>query len=862
MTARKKRSFLSAADGLLLLIIVAVLGTGVFFGIWRAGETDGFLREELLRDTRVLAETVNVADVRLLSGDETDLEKPRYRRFKEYFRSVLPAFPDARFITLAGRRYDGRVFFYVDSEPAGSKDESPPGEVYDAVDPAFLPSFDEKRAVVVGPVTDHWGTWISAWIPLSVHSSERVPAVLALDISGEKWRKQLLCSIICPALMALLIVVILLAGRFLLRRRASMDEDARWRLRFLEFFTALLLGLVLTAGAAYMLHDRELRAHRRAFSAIAEARSARMNATLCTMTGFVLDGTGRLFEIGEIEYGMFRSYASHLSQLQDVEAVLWSPRIPADGRGEFESAIRDEWRGALEIRERDESGRSVRAGERPVYFPVMFRSPMTGNEFQAGSDLFAEPEIRDVILEAETNRLPGSALVRMYRNGRPDTGVLLWRPHFAKLFGSPLAGGVSTLFSLQTLSNVVLSGGNEIGTIRISRLSPDSPPRILLTSGDDVTPGAELFRFVRPLSLPGITLMAEIFPGAGFLRLHPVRSWWVTLAVGIVLTAALSSFIGFSAGRREILERMVGRRTAELRRSEARHRMASQIYRSLSEGIVVTNPQGYILDGNAALEQLTGYTLDEIRGKRPGIFSAQKKHAHDSVRFWECLRANGAWQGEVWNRRKDGEAYPVWLTVNAVTDEKGEVTHYAGVLMHIGDIKSEQQRLSHLAYHDSLTGLPNRLLLADRLEMALARSRREKNSVVLFFMDLDGFKEINDRFGHETGDLLLVAVARRLVGAIREQDTVARFGGDEFVVVFDGIHDRNEAGALSRKVEELFSEPFPVGAHRVFCGVSIGTAIYPGDGEDAQKLIVHADMKMYEEKARRKEKEGETASNT
>jgi diguanylate cyclase (GGDEF)-like protein len=132
---------------------------------------------------------------------------------------------------------------------------------------------------------------------------------------------------------------------------------------------------------------------------------------------------------------------------------------------------------------------------------------------------------------------------------------------------------------------------------------------------------------------------------------------------------------------------------------------------------------------------------------------------------------------------------------------------------------------------------------------------------LLLFMDLDGFKEINDRYGHETGDLLLVAVARRLVGAIREQDTVARFGGDEFVVVFDGISDRNEAGALVRKVEALFAEPFLVVSHRVSCGVSVGAALYPGDGDDVQRLVVHADMKMYEEKARRKAL-GKTSSGT
>ena len=227
------------------------------------------------------------------------------------------------------------------------------------------------------------------------------------------------------------------------------------------------------------------------------------------------------------------------------------------------------------------------------------------------------------------------------------------------------------------------------------------------------------------------------------------------------------------------------------------------------------------------------------------MFSAQRIHSETSERFWDSLRRNGAWQGEVWNRRKDGEAYPVWLTVTAVKDSEGRTTHYAGVLTHIGDIKTEQQRLSQMAYHDSLTGLPNRYLLLDRLEMVLARAKREESYAAVVFIDLDEFKEVNDTYGHETGDLLLVSVARRLTETFREQDTIARLGGDEFVLVLDGFASRDEVEAFLERLKNAFSEPFSAGGRLLAVRASMGVALFPDDGATARDLITRADDVMY-----------------
>ena len=839
------------AEGGFLLLLTAVLLSGALVGAWRVRETDSFLREELLRATRILAETIDIRDVRRLTGSELDLGSPQYESFKNYFRSVMQLYPRSRFLTLVGRRYDGKIFFFVDSEPPGSPDESPPGEVYDAVDPGFLPAFDEGKAVVVGPVVDQWGSWISAWVPLIERGSDRVSAALALDISGEEWQRTLERAKRIPALTSLFLACLLFAGRWMLQQRAKKGGNTFGRYRYLECLLTLIFGLALTGSVAWMVHERENRSHAQSFSIIAEAHSAKMAGMLYRLRHFVLEGTARFIEaLPSLEYESFRRYSQRLSSEPEIDALMWSPRITAEERGRFESEVRDEWRRALEIRDQNASGAFVRAEDRAEYNPVLFRSPMTGNTFPVGEDLLSNPAVSQAIKTAESVRRPSAIFLRIPRGKEERPALWVCFPLFYSGFNGPLRGVVSALFLPDLMPNEVMGGSGDVEMLTFEALSPEAPPRALAAWENE---GRTEYRFIRPLYAFDGAFAAVLRPGASFLKYHQPRMGLFTALTGILMTLALAFFVAFTANRRELLEQVVEQRTSELRESESRHRLAGHIYRSLSEGIVVTDPQGYILDGNTALENLTGYPLDEIRGRRPGMFSAQRKQGEDSLRFWEHLREHGSWQGETWNRRKDGEAYPVWLTVNAVTDENGEVAYYAGVLTHIGDIKSEQQRLSHLAYHDSLTGLPNRLLLADRLEMALLRSRREHSYVAVLFLDLDAFKEINDTYGHETGDVLLVAIARRLDEAVREQDTVARLGGDEFILLFEGLGGVEEAYLLSKRVKALFAEPFVVGGRSLLCGVSAGLAVHrPGDGATGQEMICTADMRMYEEKAKRK----------
>ena len=216
--------------------------------------------------------------------------------------------------------------------------------------------------------------------------------------------------------------------------------------------------------------------------------------------------------------------------------------------------------------------------------------------------------------------------------------------------------------------------------------------------------------------------------------------------------------------------------------------------------------------------------------------------------MWTSVEATGAWAGEVWDRRKTGEAFPSWLTINAITNQHSEVSHYFGIFSDISQQKAAEEKLQQLAYYDPLTGLPNRSLFYDRLERELAIARRNQKCFALLFIDLDRFKDVNDTLGHTIGDELLVQVSKKLKDCLRDSDTVVRLGGDEFTILLARLDGDNYVGAVADKVIQLLSEKFVVKDYEVHIGASIGIAVYPNDGKNIDELVRNADTAMYRAK--------------
>ncbi len=282
--------------------------------------------------------------------------------------------------------------------------------------------------------------------------------------------------------------------------------------------------------------------------------------------------------------------------------------------------------------------------------------------------------------------------------------------------------------------------------------------------------------------------------------------------------------------------------------SDAKLKQAAQIIEHTMEGVLITDDHGKIESVNPAFSEITGYSKSEIMQKHPQLLISDKHSAEFLSELWEHVNDTGSWRGELWNQRKNGEVYPVWMTISCVRDEQGEAQHYLMVFSDITSLKQTQSQLEHLAHHDSLTNLPNRLLFEDRLEHALAQAKRQKRQLAVLFLDLDRFKNINDSLGHAMGDELLKEVAKRLQNILRDDDTAARLGGDEFTVLVENIDDPSQAAVVASKIQDEFKHPFKIANRELHVTSSIGISIFPEDGKDVANLTKNADAAMYQAK--------------
>ncbi|MDG4549705.1 MAG: EAL domain-containing protein [Candidatus Contendobacter sp.] len=300
-----------------------------------------------------------------------------------------------------------------------------------------------------------------------------------------------------------------------------------------------------------------------------------------------------------------------------------------------------------------------------------------------------------------------------------------------------------------------------------------------------------------------------------------------------------SSEAGFISAILDITER---------KQNEERQRLAETVFQTAASAIMVTDPTGIVQSVNPAFTTITGYSGDEAIGKTPSLLKSDRHDAQFYAGFWGALAETGHWSGEMWQRRKNGQIYPAWVSVKAVRDADGQVVQYVAFFSDITERKLAEQEIFFRANYDPLTGLPNRSLLHERIDQALRRVRRHGGGLALMFLDLDRFKQVNDTLGHAWGDELLCQTAERLEACVRETDTVARYSGDEFILLLPGIAHLSNAYAIAEKVIQRISQPFDLNNTVIQIGCSIGIVLYPDHGSDVGTLLRHADLAMYQAK--------------
>jgi diguanylate cyclase (GGDEF)-like protein/PAS domain S-box-containing protein len=335
---------------------------------------------------------------------------------------------------------------------------------------------------------------------------------------------------------------------------------------------------------------------------------------------------------------------------------------------------------------------------------------------------------------------------------------------------------------------------------------------------------------VRSLLLAPIRVSDEFWGFLGFDAVHQARDWSSSEENVLRLVAAS---LGSAIVRRRAVEEL---------------RMSAVVFANSRDGIFIADIEDRLQAVNPAYEQITGYQEEELLGRPYHFANIPRGEIESQESINRLVREKGHWQGEVWGRRKDGDLFPLRLSLSAVRNEWGETTQLVGLVSDISHIKQAEERLQHLAHYDALTDLPNRLLAQSRLEHALEKAQRHKGRVAILFIDLDKFKQVNDTYGHQAGDELLLAVAKRLTTRLRDEDTLARLGGDEFLFLLESVRGPKDAAKVAQTLISLLLKPFPLktaGGVAVQIGGSIGISLFPEDGADSGSLTKAADAAMY-----------------
>lgn len=595
-------------------------------------------------------------------------------------------------------------------------------------------------------------------------------------------------------------------------------------------------------------------------SAALSSRLATSEAILAAVVGLF----GASEEVSGVEFARFyRALTVNNANLAGIQGVGYAARIPPDEVTAFERRIRAQ--GQLDFRIRP-------PGRRRLISAVVYLEPDDWrNERSMGFDMASEPIRRQAMEQAAFSGeavLSGPLRLQQETDDRPQVGTLLYAPIYAgeQGFRSPY----ERWRRLRGWAYMPIRMDDLVASALDTVTNPDrSEAQVLLFDGDRPLADRLLYAsggLARRVDPGGAarssTLLGQGQPSLTWLPLRLGNRSWL---LGVRLAdrhhgpadagrdLLLSGLLGLSLSALATLltDRLVNnhlslRQALQQEAQAARERaLAAAVFDSSPVGIVVTDPNGMILHVNQAFTQISGYSELEARGHKANLLRSGRHDTAFYQQMWESIVQLGHWSGEIWNRHRNGTIRRHELNITAVLDSQEQIVNFVGLLRDVTERYSQERRMRHLATHDPLTGLANRTLLMDELERALALARRKREGVGLLFLDLNGFKAVNDRHGHSTGDALLQVVARRLRRQVRASDLLCRQGGDEFVLMVAEAPDGERLREIAIKLLESLAPPYLELPADVVISGSVGVARWPDHAEDADGLIKAADNAMY-----------------
>lgn len=537
---------------LMVTVLLAHIVLGALLSLWVTRWVDREMRNDLLRQTQLLAETINPDRLAALTGSESDIEKPEYQRFKHQFASVRQTNDKCRRVYLVGRNADGKLFDMVDGQPADSPQARKPGTTYDDAPQEFVRIMQSGIGMVAGPFRDSRGLCISGCVPIKDQTGT-VLALLAMDFDAWDWRFGLAPSVMPLAVLTLLLFAILSVGAVLSFFRNSMPgELPRW-IRYLELVLMAEVGLTLTIFGAWTAHLHEQHRQQGIFAQLAASRTLTISKTMRALRDTELESLGRFYESrDQVSPEEFYRYTGFLTQSSVVQGWGWAPAVAAADTEGFEQAARAAGVNNFSIWQQDALGKAVSASGRQVYYPVFLITPAAINAYAVGFDLGSEPVRRAAIDEAlRSGLITGSDPITLIQNNAGYRGLLVLRPVFDRERSGYLRGFV---FAFLRVEKLLESAGPDTATtqLAISLLRPDGSSELLAGPTADLKPLRENFCMVRPVLAFDKTFALTARASSEFVRLHPARGGVSVAVLGVLLTAALTAVFALMFYNRSI----------------------------------------------------------------------------------------------------------------------------------------------------------------------------------------------------------------------------------------------------------------------------------------------------------------------
>ena len=599
--------------GLVLLLLLTILLAGSVLTWQIVVSADHAARTDLLAQTQLLAQTLDAEAIQTLSATTADLQNPKYLRLKEQLTLTRAAIPQCRFLYLMGQKPDGKLFFFVDSEDPGSKDYSPPGQIYKDAPESYRDVFTSASATTEGPSSDRWGTWVTGFVPLlapppaiaphpqgdggtahatdvrSGDSSDSVFAVLGLDLDGQEWHRMQVRAALPSALLSLALSALVVIGAVLMQRRSRIGgHSPRW-MRHLEPALGGTVGLLLTVFATWMAHQIEARDRELAFGQLAASRTGEIAATLQAIARTELESLACLCQNSEnISRSEFQNFTTHLAKNPNVQTWQWIPAVPAAERARFEEQVRAAGLKDFAIWQNDEQGQRVPASGRDVYYPILQAAPDAGNEPAFGYDLGSDPLRRATLEEAlRSGLLTSSDPLTLGQESANQKALMICRPVYADGTERRLRG-----FALALLQSDMLlksAATHDSSPLELSLLRRNAAPELLAGRGSTDLHQRAGLRVMRPVLAFGRTFAVTATAGGQFLALHP--RWLVSLTalLSLGLTVGLTLVLSLPLRQREKLERLVHLRSSELIASNRQLEVATASATELSEKAELAN---------------------------------------------------------------------------------------------------------------------------------------------------------------------------------------------------------------------------------------------------------------------------------